>query len=165
MLGAGVQALARVRPIQRVLVWAREAARADAYTDEMTRRLDLDAVPIDSVERLVLESDVVVARPARGIDVLVVSNLSNINYPSGYDGWSFYGLPPSDALAVVTSNVADATGLARTGRIAAGMDADLVAFDADWQIDTVLARRQVMVEAGEPLVRGMFDRIILDQPG
>ena len=51
------------------------------------------------------------------------------------------------------------------GRIAAGMDADLVAFDDDWQIHTVLARGRVMVDAGQPVVRGMFDRIILDQLG
>ena len=50
------------------------------------------------------------------------------------------GVPPSDALRVVTSNVADATGLRRKGRIAAGMDADLVAFDDDWRIRTVIAR-------------------------
>jgi beta-aspartyl-dipeptidase (metallo-type) len=75
------------------------------------------------------------------------------------------GLAPSDALRVVTSNVADATGLARKGRIAAGIDADLVAFDDDWRIHTVLARGRVMVENGAPVVRGMFDRIILDQLG
>jgi beta-aspartyl-dipeptidase (metallo-type) len=73
------------------------------------------------------------------------------------------GLPPADALRVVTANVANATGLQRKGRIAAGLDADLVAFDDDWQIHTVLARGQVMVAAGEPVARGMFDRIILDQ--
>ena len=75
------------------------------------------------------------------------------------------GVPPSDALRVVTSNVADATGLRRKGRIAAGMDADLVAFDDDWQIHTVIARGQVMVDAGQPVVRGMFDAILLDQLG
>jgi beta-aspartyl-dipeptidase (metallo-type) len=75
------------------------------------------------------------------------------------------GLAPTDALRVVTANVADATGLARKGRIAAGLDADLVAFDSDWRIDTVIARGQIMVDCGEPVVRGMFDRIILDQLG
>lgn len=75
------------------------------------------------------------------------------------------GLSPSDALRVVTTNVADATGLQRKGRIAAGMDADLVAFDDDWRIHGVIARGRVMVDAGQPVVRGMFDRIILDQLG
>jgi beta-aspartyl-dipeptidase (metallo-type) len=75
------------------------------------------------------------------------------------------GLMPSDALRVVTSNVAEATGLMRKGRIAAGMDADLVALDEDWRIHTVIARGRVMVADGAPVVRGMFDRIILDQLG
>ena len=73
------------------------------------------------------------------------------------------GLPPTDALRIVTSNVADATGLAQKGRIAAGLDADLVAFDDDWRIHTVLARGRVMVAGGAPVVRGMFDQILLDQ--
>jgi beta-aspartyl-dipeptidase (metallo-type) len=73
------------------------------------------------------------------------------------------GLALSDALCVVTANVADATGLARKGRIAPGLDADLVAFDADWRIRTVLARGRVMVDAGQPVVRGMFDRTVVDQ--
>jgi beta-aspartyl-dipeptidase (metallo-type) len=73
------------------------------------------------------------------------------------------GLAPTDALQVVTSNVAAATGLTNKGRIAADMDADLVALDDDWQIQTVLACGQVMVERGKPIARGMFDQIILDQ--
>ena len=75
------------------------------------------------------------------------------------------GLTPSDALQVVTADVADNAGLQRKGRIAPGMDADLVAFDHDWRIHTVIARGRVMVDAGKPVVRGMFDRIILDQLG
>jgi beta-aspartyl-dipeptidase (metallo-type) len=70
------------------------------------------------------------------------------------------GLAPEDALRIVTSNVAAATGLVRKGRIAAGMDADLTVFDQDWQVRMVLARGRVMVEGGEPLVRGMFDETI-----
>jgi beta-aspartyl-dipeptidase (metallo-type) len=72
---------------------------------------------------------------------------------------------PSDALRVVTANVADATGLRRKGAIAPGMDADLAAFDDDWRIHRVIARGRVMVDAGQRVVRGMFDRIILDQLG
>ena len=75
------------------------------------------------------------------------------------------GLAPGDALRVVTSNPADVTGLSGKGRIAAGRDADLVVFDADWRIQTVIARGRVMVERGAPVMRGMFDRIILDQLG
>ena len=72
VLGAGTQArfqieaLTLVRPIERVLVWARDAARAEAYADEVADRLGLDVVAVASPERLVLEADVVVtATPAR----------------------------------------------------------------------------------------------------
>jgi ectoine utilization protein EutC len=72
VLGAGIQArfqieaLTLVRRIERVLVWARDAAKADAYADEMADRLSLDVLPVASPEHLVLEADVVVtATPAR----------------------------------------------------------------------------------------------------
>jgi ornithine cyclodeaminase len=72
VLGAGVQArlqiqaLAMVRPIERVLVWARDGAKADTCADDLTRRLGLDVIPVQSAEKLVLESDVVVsATPSR----------------------------------------------------------------------------------------------------
>jgi ornithine cyclodeaminase len=77
VLGAGVQArlqvlaLAKVRPIERVLVWARDGARADVLADEITRQLDLDAVPVGSAERLVLESDVVVSATASRTPLVV----------------------------------------------------------------------------------------------
>jgi ectoine utilization protein EutC len=72
VLGAGTQArfqieaLTLVRPTERVLVWARDAAKAEAYADEMADRLGLDVLTVASPERLVLEADVVVtATPAR----------------------------------------------------------------------------------------------------
>ncbi|MGH6899889.1 MAG: cyclodeaminase [Geminicoccaceae bacterium] len=72
VLGAGVQArlqihaLSMVRPIERVLVWARDGAKADAYADDVARRLGVDVMPVGSAEKLVLESDVVVsATPSR----------------------------------------------------------------------------------------------------
>jgi ornithine cyclodeaminase len=77
VLGAGVQArlqmlaLAKVRPIERVLVWAREGAKAEALADEMTRRLDLDVVPVGSAERLALESDVIVSATASRTPLVV----------------------------------------------------------------------------------------------
>jgi ornithine cyclodeaminase len=79
VIGAGVQArlqmaaLAKVRPIERILVWARVGAEADACADDLARRLGLDAIAVSSAERLVLEADVVVsATPAR--DPLVVAD-------------------------------------------------------------------------------------------
>jgi ornithine cyclodeaminase len=79
VIGAGVQArlqmaaLAQVRPIERALVWARDAAKADACADDLAGRLGLEALAVESVERLVLEADVVVTTtPAR--DPLVVAD-------------------------------------------------------------------------------------------
>ena len=79
VIGAGVQArlqmaaLAKVRPIERILVWARDGAKADACADDLGERLGLDAIAVSSAERLVLEADVVVtATPAR--EPLVVAD-------------------------------------------------------------------------------------------
>ena len=73
------------------------------------------------------------------------------------------GLSPTDALSVVTANVAAATGLKRKGAIAPGLDADLNVVDQDWRIHMVIARGRIMVDDGRPVVRGMFDQILLDQ--
>jgi ectoine utilization protein EutC len=72
VLGAGrqaqvqIEALKLVRPIERVLLWARDPAKAEFAADQMAERLGLDVLPVASAERLVLEADVVVtATPAR----------------------------------------------------------------------------------------------------
>jgi ornithine cyclodeaminase len=72
VLGAGrqaqvqIEALKLVRPIERVLLWARDPAKADDAADQMAERLGLDVLPVASAERLVLEADVVVtATPSR----------------------------------------------------------------------------------------------------
>lgn len=73
------------------------------------------------------------------------------------------GLAPSDALGVVTSNVARALGLNGKGRIAVGLDADLNVFDDAWNLRTTIARGAVVAEDGAPARRGLFDEIILNQ--
>jgi len=72
VLGAGVQArlqveaLALVRPIHRVLVWARDATRAQACADDLAGRLGIAAAVAGSAEAAVRDSDVVVCTtPAR----------------------------------------------------------------------------------------------------
>jgi ornithine cyclodeaminase len=79
VIGAGVQArlqmtaLAKVRPIERMLVWARHGAKAEACADDLAGRLGIEAIAVNSAERLVLEADVVVTTtPAR--DPLVVAD-------------------------------------------------------------------------------------------
>jgi ornithine cyclodeaminase len=72
VLGAGsqaqvqIEALKLLRPIERVLLWGRDPAKAEAAADRMAERLGLDVLPVASAERLVLEADVVVTTtPAR----------------------------------------------------------------------------------------------------
>jgi ornithine cyclodeaminase len=79
VIGAGVQArlqmtaLAKVRSIERMLVWARHGAKAEACADDLAGRLGIEAIAVNSAERLVLEADVVVTTtPAR--DPLVVAD-------------------------------------------------------------------------------------------
>lgn len=73
------------------------------------------------------------------------------------------GVPMEEALQIVTSNVARATGLASKGAIAAGKDADLLILDDDLGIDTVIARGRTVCEKGKPTARGMFDSILIEQ--
>ncbi len=72
VIGAGIQArlqieaLGLVREFGTVLVWARDAAKAGAYAEEMSERLGLSVAVADSVEQAVRESDLVVtATPSR----------------------------------------------------------------------------------------------------
>ncbi|WP_434051908.1 MAG: amidohydrolase family protein [Roseibium sp.] len=71
-------------------------------------------------------------------------------------------LKPEEALTLVTSNVATAYHLKNKGRVDVGMDADLVFFDENWNVDTVVARGKVMVEDRNIVVRGMFETTILE---
>ena len=67
------------------------------------------------------------------------------------------GLPLERALPAFTSNVADLLRLPRKGRIAVGMDADLVVLDAAGDAREVFAGGVAHVRAGAPVRRGMFE--------
>ena len=68
------------------------------------------------------------------------------------------GLKLSDALPLVTTNVARVLGLGdRKGALAPGADADVVLLGADLAVDTVIARGRLMVEGGRAVVRGPFE--------
>lgn len=66
IVGAGVQArlqleaLTLVREVGEVEVWARNADRAAAFAADMERRLGLPVAPVESLEGLVRDSDIVV---------------------------------------------------------------------------------------------------------
>jgi ectoine utilization protein EutC len=72
IIGAGVQArlqleaLCLVRPVERAYVWSRSPDKAEAFAEDALGRLGIDTIALESVERLVLESDVVATTtPAR----------------------------------------------------------------------------------------------------
>ena len=54
------------------------------------------------------------------------------------------GVAPEVALRAATANAADYLGLERVGRLAVGNRADLVAFDVDWQVSTVMYRGEFL---------------------
>ncbi len=67
-------------------------------------------------------------------------------------------IPLETALRTITSNVADHLRLSRKGRVREGNDADLVLADPDTlEIQTVIARGQIMLRDGELLVKGSFE--------
>lgn len=67
-------------------------------------------------------------------------------------------IPLETALHTITSNVADHLRLSHKGRVREGNDADLVLVDPDTlEIQTVIARGQIMLRDGELLVKGSFE--------
>ncbi|MBI0579955.1 beta-aspartyl-peptidase [Neobacillus cucumis] len=68
------------------------------------------------------------------------------------------GIPLETALEVITTNPAQVLRLSSKGSIQAGKDADIVLLQKETlTIDTVMARGQVMVEKGVPLIKGTFE--------
>ncbi|MGX7107506.1 beta-aspartyl-peptidase [Hutsoniella sourekii] len=69
------------------------------------------------------------------------------------------GIPLEIALTAVTSNVARILKLAGKGHLRADHDADILLLDPEsLAIDTVIAKGQVMVEAGQAKVFGTFEK-------
>ncbi|PLR81199.1 beta-aspartyl-peptidase [Bacillus canaveralius] len=68
------------------------------------------------------------------------------------------GISLDQAIRVITENPATILKLKEKGTIQEGKDADLVLLTkTDYRIDTVIALGQVMVEKGEPTVKGTFE--------
>lgn len=61
------------------------------------------------------------------------------------------------ALKAITSNPARVLCLNGKGHIKEGFDADLCLMTKDLSIDTVIAKGQIMVKNGEPVVKGLFE--------
>ena len=66
-------------------------------------------------------------------------------------------IPLEIAIKSITSNPAKILKLDNKGRIAEGMDADFCIMTQELDIDTVIAKGQVMIEGGEIIVRGNFE--------
>ena len=67
-------------------------------------------------------------------------------------------IPLETALKVITNNPARNLKLQNKGQIQIGKDADLVLLDHDLNIDTVIAKGQIMIHHKEILVKGTFEK-------
>ncbi|PLR77540.1 beta-aspartyl-peptidase [Bacillus sp. V3-13] len=68
------------------------------------------------------------------------------------------GISLDQAIRVITENPSNILKLKEKGTIQEGKDADLVLLTKeDYRIDTVIALGKVMVETGEPIVKGTFE--------
>jgi beta-aspartyl-dipeptidase (metallo-type) len=68
------------------------------------------------------------------------------------------GFPLEGMLRLVTSNPAKRIGVYQTkGSIEEGKDADLLILNKDFEIETVMAKGQVMIYQGELMVKGTFE--------
>lgn len=69
------------------------------------------------------------------------------------------GVPTEVVAKVVSSNPAQANGLyPQKGCLHPDSDADLIIYSDTYDVDTVIAKGQIMVAAGEALVKGTFEK-------
>ncbi len=73
------------------------------------------------------------------------------------DAIKHQNIPLETALKVITSNPARNLKLNNKGKIEVGKDADIVLLDKDLEIDTVIARGQIMVKEKKVVVKGIFE--------
>jgi len=78
-----------------------------------------------------------------------------------YDEWKGLvreGYPIEDVLKMVTSNPAKRIGAYHSkGSIEEGKDADILILNKDLEIETVIAKGQIMIQDGKVLVKGTFE--------
>lgn len=70
-----------------------------------------------------------------------------------------HDLALADVVPLFTRNVARLLRLRGKGELAPGADADLVILDESLAVDSVIARGQWLVRAGEVTIRGPFERV------
>jgi beta-aspartyl-dipeptidase (metallo-type) len=66
-------------------------------------------------------------------------------------------IPLETAIRVITQSPAAILKLKQKGVIEAGKDADIVLLDQDYEVDTVIAMGQLMVEGKKAVVKGTFE--------
>lgn len=66
------------------------------------------------------------------------------------------GVPIGEAFKLITTNPARNLGLKNKGKIAVGFDADLCAFDANFQLQDVFARGKQMMRDTQVIAKGSF---------
>ncbi|MDY0103425.1 MAG: beta-aspartyl-peptidase [Lentimicrobium sp.] len=96
--------------------------------------------------------------PVTGELIKVETGLPSANLRELRDAVLVEGLPLETALKVLTLNPATILKLKQKGRIATGLDADLVLLDENLDIHSVFALGQLVVDAGVLLKKGMYEK-------
>ena len=68
------------------------------------------------------------------------------------------GVPLEDALKLITSNPAKNLGLKNKGKVKVNSDADLCFLNSDLKLNTVIANGKFMLQDGELVVKGSFEK-------
>lgn len=80
-------------------------------------------------------------------------------YQAARDAITRHNVNASDAICSITAAPAAILGLKQKGRIATGLDADIVLLRRDdLAIDTVIAKGKLLVQHGKALVKGTFEQ-------
>ncbi len=91
----------------------------------------------------------------QGLEVGQVRSL----FDSFRDAVKRHQVPLAHALTAVTAAPATVLGLGQKGRLAVGLDADLLLLRRDdLQLDSVIAKGSRLVQGGQALVKGTFER-------
>lgn len=96
--------------------------------------------------------------PKTGELIKVETGLPSANLRELRDAVMIEGLPLETALRVLTLNPATILKLKQKGRIAKGLDADVVLLSDNLEIHSVIALGQVVVENGVLLKKGMYEK-------
>lgn len=154
------------------IIYAKKGGYVDLTTSTIPQFLEEGEVKCSTGLRLMLEKDI-------PISSITFSSDGQASLPYFDEMGEFKGLkvgktaslfrevrdavfnekiPLEQAIQVITSNPAQVLKLSQKGNIQKGKDADLVILDKETlTIQTVIAKGQLMVAQGSPLVKGTFE--------